>query len=170
MTSHVVARTEGSAKRSAPAPAVAMRRRIIRLAAVSAVALGLVWWLAVERTAAPAAATGALLAGWLLMPAVLVASLAVPVATRLLVVPSTLVTLPVAAIVAVPWSPDGMAHAAWAAIAVGVLLGGLFGLWLWLGAFPRPEPLRDPRSPVRWAMIVVHVVPIVFGLALLLTT
>ncbi len=168
MSTPATVRSAGMHARFAPTAAVAMRRRIIRLASVSAVALGLIWWLAVDRTAAPAAATRALFAGWLLMPTVLVASLSHPVATRLLVVPSTLVTLPLAGMVALGWSPDGVARIAWAAIAGGVLLGGILGLWLWLGAFPRPKPLRDPRSPIRWALIVVHVAPIVVGLALLL--
>lgn len=157
-----------TAFRADPTAAVAMRRRVARLAAVSAVALGLIWWLALERTIAPAAASAALVAGWLLMPTVLVAGLAIPNLTRFLVVPSTLVTLPVVAIAAVPWAPDGLARFAWTAVAVGLLLGDVLGLWLWLGVFPTPGPLRDPRSPLRWASIVVHVAPIVGGLVLLL--
>lgn len=170
MTSQASALPARSRLRIAPTAAIAMRRRIVRLAAVSAVALGLIWWLAVERTTAPAAAIWALLAGWLLMPAVLVASLAIPAASRLLIVPSTLVTLPVAAIALMPWSPDGIVRASWAAVAIGLLLGGGLGLWLWLGAFPAPEPLRDPRAPLRWVLIVIHVAPIVVGLTLLATT
>ena len=81
-----------------------MRRRVRRLAAVSAVALGLVWGLAATTTAAPAAVLIALLAGWLSMPTVLVASLRAPVWRYGLIVPSALVTAGLLAIV-VGWMP-----------------------------------------------------------------
>lgn len=168
MTDRTVLRRTRLVARVAPTPAVAMRRRTIRLAVVSAVALGVIWWLAAKRTGAPAVATSALLIGWHLMPTLLAASLVRREAVRLLVVPSTLVSLPVAAIAAGPWVPAGLPRFAWLAVAVGIVLGGVLGLWLWLGAFPRPGPLRDPRSPLRWALIAVHVAPIVVGIALLI--
>ena len=137
----------------------------MRLAAVSAVALGMVWGLAVATTEAPAAVDAALFAGWLLMPTVLLASLR---DTRLrygLMVPSTLVSLGLLAVV-LGWSPGGVAGLGWLLILLGVLLGGLMGLWFWYRVLPVPAVLDAPDAAGRWALIALHVALIVVGLAL----
>jgi hypothetical protein len=140
-------------------------RRVKRLAAVSAVALGLVWGLAAGTLDTPVAVDAALLAGWLLMPAVLLASLR---DTRLrygLVVPSTLVSLGLFAVV-IGWSPVGVAGLGWLLILLGVLLGGIMGFWLWYRLLPVPAALDDPDATARWALIGAHVTLIVVGLLL----
>jgi hypothetical protein len=142
-----------------------IRRRVRRLAAVSAVALGLIWGLAVTTTAGPAWVTVALFAGWLLMPTVLLASLR---DTRLrygLAVPSVLVSMGLLAIVVGP-SPGDLAALGWLLILVGVLLGGLMGLWFWFRVAPVPVALDAPDSAGRWAIIAVHVGLIVVGIAI----
>jgi hypothetical protein len=142
-----------------------IRRRVRRLAAVSAVALGLIWGLAVTTTAGPAWVIVALFAGWLLMPTVLLASLR---DTRLrygLAVPSVLVSMGLLAIVVGP-SPGDLAALGWLLILVGVLLGGLMGLWFWFRVAPVPVALDAPDSAGRWAIIAVHVGLIVVGIAI----
>ena len=69
-------------------------RRVKRLSVVSAVALGLIWGLAVGTVEAPTLVDAALAAGWMLMPTVLVASLAWPRLRYGLILPSGLVTAP----------------------------------------------------------------------------
>jgi hypothetical protein len=142
-----------------------IRRRVWRLAAVSAVALGLIWGLAVATTAAPVWVAVALFAGWLSMPTVLLASLR---DTRLrygLAVPSVLVSLGLLTIV-VGFTPSGLAGVGWLLILAGVLLGGLMGLWFWFRVAPVPVPLDRPDSAGRWAIIAVHVGLIVVGIGL----
>ena len=73
-------------------------RRIIRLALTSALALGLIWWLAATTLDAHAVVSIALAAGWLLMPLVLVLSLRWPALRYALVVPSSLVGLALLAV------------------------------------------------------------------------
>jgi hypothetical protein len=145
-------------------PAFAWRVR--RLALVSLVALGVIWALAVNTLDAPPVVGSALLAGWVLMPAVLVASLAWPVARYGLVVPASLVTLGLLAIV-VAWLPASlMAAVGWVLILLGIGLGGGMGLWLWYRLLPVPAALAHPFSPARWLLIGVHVALIVVGMAL----
>jgi hypothetical protein len=143
-------------------------RRTKRLAAVSMVALGLVWGLAVTTLDAPVAVDAALAAGWITMPAVLLASLWRPAIRYWLVVPSALVSLGLVAII-IGWRPaDPVAAAGWLLVTVGVLLGGLMGLWFWFRVLPVPSMLDDPGAAGRWALIAVHVALIVVGLALVI--
>ena len=143
-------------------------RRVKRLAATSAVALGLIWLLAVATLEAPPAIDAALAAGWLTMPAVLVASLWRPLIRYGLIIPSTLVGFGLVAI-AVGWLPDDPAAATgWLLMTVGVLLGGVMGLWFWFRVVPVPATLDDPLSVGRWALIALHVALITTGLALAL--
>ena len=140
--------------------------RIRRLALVSLVALGIIWGLAVNTLDAPPVVGSALLAGWMLMPAVLVASLAWPVARYGLVVPASLVTVGLLAII-VAWLPASpMAATGWVLMLLGVGLGGAMGLWLWYRLLPVPAALDEPYSPARWLLIGVHVALIVAGMAL----
>jgi hypothetical protein len=142
-----------------------IRRRVRRLAVVSAIALGLVWVLAVATTEGPVWVSVALFAGWLLMPTVLLASLR---ETRLrygLVIPSVLISLGLMAVVVGP-SPGGVARLGWSLILLGVLLGGLMGLWFWFRVVPVPLALDAPDAAGRWAVIAIHVGLIVVGLIL----
>jgi hypothetical protein len=141
-------------------------RRVRRLAVVSAVALGLVWALAISTLDAPLAVDLAFLAGWMLMPLTLVASLARPRLRYGLVVPASLVSVGLGA-VSVAWlPPDPVAAIGWLLMTAGVALGGALGLWLWYRLLPVPVALDDPFAPARWALIAVHVVLVVVGFVL----
>ena len=142
-----------------------IRRRVERLAVVSAVALGLIWGLAVATIAVPAWVAVTLFAGWLSMPTVLVASLRDSRLRYGLVVPSVLVSLGLLAIV-IGSSPGGLAGLGWLLILAGVLLGGLMGLWFWFRVARVPVALDAPDGAGRWAIIAVHVGLIVVGIAL----
>lgn len=140
--------------------------RIKRLALTAVVALGLIWWLAVTTLATPTLAGIALAAGWVLMPAVLLASLSRPRLRYALVVPATLVGVALLG-VSVWWlPPDPLAAVGWLLITMGIGLGGVLGIWFWFRLLPVPEPLHDPFSGGRLALIGVHVGLIVTGLVL----
>lgn len=155
--------------RSIPVELTADRRitrRVKRLAATSAVALGLIWALAVTTLKAPVPVDAALAVGWIMMPAILVASLWRPLFRYWLIVPSTLVGFGLVAI-SLGWLPEDPAAAAgWLLMTVGVLLGGVMGLWLWFRVVPVPTALDDPYSAGRWALIALHITLITTGLAL----
>lgn len=141
-------------------------RRVKRLALTSVVALGLIWWLAVTTLAAPPIVGIALAAGWVLMPAVLAASLTRPRLRYALVVPATLVGVALLAVL-IWWRPlDPLAAAGWLLITAGISLGGVLGLWFWFRLLPVPEPLDHPFSRGRLALIGLHVGLIVSGLVL----
>lgn len=141
-------------------------RRIRRLAVVSAVALGLLWTLAVTTLDAPPAVGVALAGGWLLMPSTLVASLLVPRLRYALVVPASMVSLGLLA-VCVGWLPtDSTVASGWLLMTAGVALGGGLGLWLWYRLLPVPARLDDPFSRGRWALIATHVGLVVVGFPL----
>lgn len=140
-----------------------MQRRVQRLAAVSVVALGLIWALATRTLDAPTLVEDALAAGWILMPAVLLWSLVVPGVRYLLVVPASLVTLALVA-VCVGWLPaSSLGAVGWVLLTVGILLGGSLGLWLWYRVLPVPASLDDPGARGRWALIGTHVALVVVG-------
>lgn len=141
-------------------------RRVKRLALTSVVALGLIWWLAVTTLVTPPVAGLALAAGWVLMPTVLVASLSRPRLRYALVLPATLVGVALLG-VSVWWlPPEPLAAAGWLLITAGISLGGGLGLWFWFRLLPVPEPLNDPFSAGRLALIGLHVGLIVTGLLL----
>ena len=142
-----------------------IRRRVRRLAAVSAVALGLIWGLAVATTGSPAWVVVVLFSSWLLMPAVLLASLRDARLRYGLAIPSVSASLGLMAIVAGA-SPGGLAGVGWLLIMLGVLLGGAMGLWFWFRVLPVPTVLDAPDAPGRWALIAVHVALILVGLVL----
>ena len=140
--------------------------RIKRLALTAMVALGLIWWLAVTTLATPPLARIALAAGWVLMPTVLLASLSRPRLRYALVLPATLVGVALLG-VSIWWlPPEPMAAAGWLLITMGIALGGALGLWFWFRLLPVPEPLNDPFSGGRLALIGLHVALIVSGLVL----
>ncbi len=141
-----------------------IRRRVRRLAVVSALALGLIWGLAVATTAAPVWVDVTLFAGWLSMPLVAGGEPPRRPVRYGLVVPSVLVSLGLLAIVIAGSSPGGLAGLGWLLILVGVLLGGLMGLWFWFRVVPVPVVLDAPDAAARWAIIAVHVGLIVVGI------
>lgn len=140
--------------------------RVRRLAITSGVALGAIWALAAFTLDAAAAIDLALLAGWLLMPAVLGASLARPGVRPLVSLPSTLVTVALLALCLTALPAHQPQRSGWLLVAAGILLGGALGLWLWFRLLPVPAALDDPYAHGRWALIGVHVGLIVAGLAL----
>jgi hypothetical protein len=140
--------------------------RVRRLASTATVALGIVWALAVLTLDAPPAVDLGLLFGWLLMPAILFASLADARWRYALVVPSSLVGVALLA-VCVLWLPGSpIASAGWLLVTAGILFGALLGLWFWYRLLPVPAALDDAFSPGRWTLIAVHIALIVVGVAL----
>jgi hypothetical protein len=140
--------------------------RVRRLALTSVVALGIIWALAGRTLEIPPLIRAGLAAGWLLMPATLVASLVEPRWRYALVVPASLIGLSLVAI-SVAWLPPSpLAAAGWLLITCGVLLGGVLGTWFWYRLAPVPKPLDDPFSPGRLGLIRAHVLLIVTGLLL----
>ena len=142
--------------------------RVIRLAATSVVALGLLWGFQYATLETPAFVGICLAAGWALMPVLLIASLRWPVARYGLALPSTLVSAGLIAIclTALPpgWGPAGVG---WMMTTAGVLMGGVLGLWFWFRLAPVPRFLDNPFSPGRWTLVAVHIALIVVGLALI---
>jgi hypothetical protein len=141
-------------------------RRVKRLGMVSLVAPGLIWWVAATRLAIPQVLLIALLAGWWLMPAVLFVSIPRPSIRPLLIVPATLITVPVLAIVAGRFPGQPIAGLGWILIAAGLLLGCVSGGWFWFRWAPVPDAFDDPFTPERWQLIVIHVALICSGLVL----
>ena len=141
-------------------------RRVKRLGTVSLVAPGLIWWVAATRLAIPQVLLIALLAGWWLMPAVLFVSIPLPSIRPLLIVPATLITVPVLAIVAGRFPDQPIAGLGWILIAAGLLLGCVSGGWFWFRWAPVPDAFDDPFTPQRWRLIVIHVALICSGVVL----
>jgi hypothetical protein len=138
-------------------------RRVRRLALVASVALGVIWALAVSTLAASPLVEISLAAGWILMPTVLAASLALPALRYALVVPATLVSGGLLAICAW-WLPAAPIPATgWVLMTAGIALGGLLGLWFWFRLLPVPDALHDPFAPGRIMLIKAHVGLIVVG-------
>jgi hypothetical protein len=148
-------------------PAFALR--IKRLGWTSLVALGIMTVLAALTLDAPPLVTGALAGGWLLMPALLFASLDRPLLRYGLLLPASLVGAPLLAI-CVAWLPPALLPAiGWVLTTVGVALGGVLGTWFWYRLLPVPRLLDDPYAPGRWALIAIHVALIAGGMALAAT-
>jgi hypothetical protein len=137
-----------------------------RLARTAAVALGIIWWLAVSTLEAPPMVGASLLLGWASMPAILVMSLRRPRLRYALVLPSSLVGVPLLGISALFLPASAVAAAGWLLMTAGILLGSALGLWFWYRVLPVPRALDDPFSAGRIALIGVHVALIVAGAAL----
>ena len=97
------------------------------------------------------------------MPVLLVLSLARPRIRYALVLPSTLVGVPLLTICARELPADRLAAAGWVAMTGGIVLGGVLGLWFWYRALPVPAALHDPFAPGRWALVALHIVLVVGG-------
>ncbi len=145
------------------------RRRVVRLSMVSSVALGVLLWLVVATLDTDAVIVGAFLAGWVLMPGTLVASMARPKLRYGLIVPASFISIGLFAVVA-GWLPaDPVAATGWILLLVGVVLGGGLGLWFWYRLLPVPSALDDPFARGRWGLVAVHVGCVVLGAALAAT-
>lgn len=144
----------------------AFARRVVRLTITSALALGAVWALAHAGGRLLPAIGYLLVGGWVLMPAVLLASLRRPRLRYALVAPATLVTVALVALAVTTASRDSAAAAAWALVAGGALLGDMLGIWFWFRLLPVPLALHDPFSRGRWALVWLHVALVVSGLLL----
>lgn len=144
----------------------AFSRRIIRLALVSSIALGLVWLLATVTLDAHPGIGASLALGWLLMPSILFLSLRRPRLRYLLAIPSGLVGVPLLIICASNLPEGPVARAGWLLLTAGILTGGLLGVWLWFRWLPVPGWLHAPFSAGRWALIGLHVGLVVLGLVL----
>ncbi|MES1204413.1 MAG: hypothetical protein ABUS79_00625 [Pseudomonadota bacterium] len=138
--------------------------RVRRLAAVSAIDLGLLWALAVATLdEGHGAIRLALLAGWLTMPTVLAASLWRPAVRLLVAVPAVLVGGALIAICLTALPPNGAARAGWLTTTAGILFGGFLGSWFWYRWLPVPASLRNPFSRARLGLIAAHVTLVVVG-------
>jgi hypothetical protein len=114
-------------------------------------------------------AYGALIAGWILMPLTLFASLVRPRLRYALVVPASLVTIALLAIVAA-WPPASrVATAGWMLMTTGIAMGGALGIWFWFRLLPVPPALDHPFSRARWTLVGIHVALIVAGILLAAT-
>ena len=141
-------------------------RRVKRLIATAAIALGVIFGLAVGTLAVPGIVAAAFAGGSILMPVILAASLTWPRLRYALVVPVSFVTLGLVA-VCVGWLPrDPIAAAGWLLVTSGVLFGGILGLWFWFRIVPVPPQFDDPYSPGRLMLIRVHVALVVVGVVL----
>lgn len=141
--------------------------RVRRLARVSSVALGAIWFLAIITTEPHSAAIdGALLAGWILMPTVLWGSIRRPKMRPLVFLPSALVTVGLLVLCLTALPGDDLVRGGWLLITGGILFGGFLGGWFWFRWLPVPASLDAPFSSPRWALIGAHVAMIVVGMAL----
>jgi hypothetical protein len=144
----------------------AFARRVVRLARTSVVALGyivLLWAITLDT----AAIIGFGLAlGWVLMPTILWLSLRLPKLRCALIIPSSLVSVALLAICLTALPADPVARAGWVSITIGILFGGLLGMWFWFRWAPVPAQLNDPFSPGRWMLVGAHIAMIVVGLLL----
>jgi hypothetical protein len=141
-------------------------RRVVRLAIISAVALGAIRGVAHAVGKASPAIDYLLIAGWVLMPAVLLASLRRPRLRYALVLPASLITIALAALSATALSRSGAVAAGWIVLTGNVLVGDTLGVWFWFRLLPVPPALRQPFSPGRRTLIQMHVVLVVVGFLL----
>ena len=143
-----------------------MGGRVRRLARTAVVALGIIWWLAVSTLEAPPLVGASLLIGWASMPTILMLSLRRPRLRYGLVLPSSLVGIPLLGISTLFLPTSAVAAAGWLLITAGILLGSAMGLWFWYRVLPVPRALDDAFSAGRIALIGVHVALIVVGATL----
>ncbi|MFO7699617.1 MAG: hypothetical protein R6W79_03295 [Acidimicrobiia bacterium] len=141
-------------------------RRVRRLVVVSAVALGLISWLAI-RSGGPRAAVVLLVLGWAIMPAVLAASLSRPRMRYALVLPATLATL---GLVGMVLSTDSAEMIGWVLVTLGIAVGGFLGMWLWYRWFPVPYVLDDPYGVPRLMLLSVHIVLVISGVVVIVVS
>ena len=141
--------------------------RVRRLIAVSAVALGAIFVLALRDVGGAGGAAAMAGIGWLTMPAILALSLQRPRLRYLLALPATLVAVAVA-FTALSTDAGPLSLAGWWMISAGIGMGGGLGMWLWFRWLPVPEVLDAPFSAARWTLIGIHAGLTVIGLLFVL--
>lgn len=129
--------------------------------------LGVITLLAALSPESKPVAIGLLVAGWILMPTLLDASVNRPRLRYLLALPAMLVTVGLV-MVAVSMGGWSITTAGWWLLTIGVILGGGLGSWFWYRWMPVPDSLDDPFAPWRIALIVAHIALVVFGMALII--
>ena len=140
-------------------------KRVNRLVAISATALGLIFFLAVATTDAGWMAYGLLLTGWVSMPTLLARSVTRPAWRYLLTIPASLTTVGVM-IVALGYDGSVLATLGWWSIAAGLGVGGTLGAWFWYRWMPVPRIFDRPFSAGRWALIATHAGLVLLGVGL----
>lgn len=140
-------------------------QRVRRLAITSAIVLALICLLATATLPVHPLVESSLVGGWLLMPSILGLSLRWPRLRYALILPSFLVSVALLAMCASARPEDRVARAGWVLVTTGVLLGGILGVWFWFRWIPVPSRLAHPFSRGRWALIAIHVLLIIVGLA-----
>lgn len=147
------------------------RGRLVRLAATSAVALGIVLWLGATKLDDPhPVILLGLGVGWVLMPAGLMLTLYEPRWRLVLMAPSTALTASLVAANVTALPVHAVGSVGWSVLTAGVFAGGLLGSWLWLGWAPIPDRLRNPYSRSRWSMVAAHVGMVASGLILIIAS
>jgi hypothetical protein len=133
--------------------------RVRRLVAISAVALGVIWGLALAEEASTWILV-LLAVGWIAMPTILAASLSRPALRYALVVPAGAVSIGLIGMVMT--APEETA-AGWLLITAGILLGGFLGVWFWFRWLPVPRILDDPFGWSRVALVGLHLALVLVG-------
>ena len=137
-------------------------RRIKRLIAISAVALGLIFLLICTAAEAGPGPTGLMIGGWATMPILLAGSLSSPRWRYLLAIPAGLVSASLL-IVALGFEGSITARIGWWMMTAGVLEGGTLGGWFWYRWVPVPRPFDQPFSAGRWVLVALHAALVVTG-------
>ncbi len=137
-------------------------RRLKRLVAISAVALGLIFLLAYSTTDAGWFAYGLLIGGWVSMPLLLVIASVRPLWRYLLVIPAGLMSVGMV-VVALESGGSATSRIGWWTITAGLVVGGTLGAWFWYRWAPVPRPLDQPFAAGRWALIALHAGLVVVG-------
>lgn len=146
-----------------------MHGRLTRLSWVGATFLLLITVLAATRTTAQWWIVAMLGSGWLTMTPSLLATRHNPRHLSWVLVPSGLVATGLVGLCITALPAAMPARVGWIMLTVGIWLGVALGLWLWFRLAPIPEVLRDPVGPGRWALITLHVAPILLAFGLLLS-
>jgi hypothetical protein len=143
-----------------------MTRRVRRLVAVSAVALGVITALA-QRSGGPVWVLVFLSVGWVLMPTLLWMSVERPRVRYLLVIPASVVTIGLAGMTV---AASGSEEIGWLILTVGIASGGLFGMWFWYRWIPVPLMFDDPYGMPRIGLVGIHVGLVLVGIAMVVTS
>ncbi len=142
--------------------------RVRRLSVVSSVALGVLVWLAVGDDASPVVVT-MLVAGWVLMPAILRASLRRPKLRYGLAAPALLVAVALTVFCLTDIPDDTLAAAGWWTVTASIWFGATLGTWLWFRWLPVPDALDDPFGTLRLVLVAIHVAAALVGIGLVLS-
>lgn len=138
--------------------------RVRRLVAISTVALGVIWGLAFVDEA-PTWVLVLLVVGWASMPTVLAASLSRPSLRFALIVPASAVSV---GLIGMVMNASEGTVMGWLLITLGILLGGLLGVWFWFRWLPVPRILDDPFGWPRVALVGLHLALILVGATLVI--